>query len=215
LHDPSISNVLYQEENNLGMTIAKNLMEKASKLGSIFRLHPGICLRSKKMSKETRSNVWIIMLILSTIFLMWTLPLLLLSGGQVILEEGLKYAGSSFDIESLDKAALGYINMSMLKPLWEEIWIGILGIYCALGLRGTKKSIWWLSLFWGIMLIINAIIQGGYEVVILNWSSACLQTYLFLVLGIIAAASLLITSKNYFHNVAYGKSGFKSNASSI
>ena len=154
------------------------------------------------MSKVKKSNVWIILLILSAIFLLWTIPLLLLSGGQVILEEGLKYAGSSFDIGHLDAAALGYINMSMLKPLWEEVWIGIMGIYCAVSLKRMKEFAWWLSFFWGIMLITNAAIQGIYEVVILDWSSACLQTYLFLVLGTIAVASLHITKKNYFRNLA-------------
>ena len=150
------------------------------------------------MTKEQRSNVWIIMMILSALFLLWTIPLLLLSGGQMIFEEGLKYAGSSFDIGVLDKGALGYINLSMLKPLWEEIWIGILGFYCALGLKQGKKYAWNLSFMWGIMLIINAAIQGVYEVVLLDWSSACLQTYLFLVLGIVSVTSLLITRKSYF-----------------
>ena len=154
------------------------------------------------MTKEHKSKVWIIMLILSVLFLLWTIPLLLLSGGQIIFEEGLKYAGSSFNIGDLDEGALGYINMSMLKPLWEEIWIGILGIYCALGLKQGKKHAWKLGLMWGIMLIINAAIQGVYEVVLLDWSSACLQTYLFLVLGIVAVTSLLITRKSYFRNHA-------------
>jgi hypothetical protein len=88
--------------------------------------------------------------------------------------------------------------MAMLKPLWEEIWIGVLGIYCALGLRKKKKYAWILGLFWGIMLITNAVIQGVYEVAILNWSNACLQTYLFLLLGVIAVVSLLVTRREFF-----------------
>jgi hypothetical protein len=142
------------------------------------------------------------MLILSILFFVWTIPLLLLSGGQVILEDGLKYAGSPFNVGIMDKAALGYVNMSMLKPLWEELWIGILGIYCAIGLKRLNKHAWALSLTWGIMLIVNATIQGTYEIAILNWSSACLQTYLFLLLGTVAVTSLLITRKKYFRQVA-------------
>ena len=67
------------------------------------------------------------MMILSILFLLWTLPLLLLSGGTIIIEQGLKYAGSQFAISDIESAAIGYFNMSMLKPLWEEIWIGIFG----------------------------------------------------------------------------------------
>ena len=155
------------------------------------------------MKRDTKSNKsgWVIMLILSILFLVWTIPLLLLSGGQVIFEDGLKYAGSPFNVGIMDKAALGYVNMSMLKPLWEELWIGILGIYCAFGLKRLKKHAWALSLVWGIMLITNAVIQGVYEVVLLNWPSACLQTYLFLLLGTVAVTSLLITRKTYFRQV--------------
>ena len=73
------------------------------------------------LKEESRDKTTgIIMLVLSILFLMWTLPLLLLSGGSVILEQGLKLAGSSLAIGDIDKAARGYLNMAMLKPLWEE-----------------------------------------------------------------------------------------------
>jgi hypothetical protein len=138
------------------------------------------------------------MMVLSILLLVWTVPLLLLSGGTAILEQGLNLAGSPLAVEELDESAQGYLNMAMLKPLWEEIWIGVLGIYCALGLRKKKKYAWILGLFWGIMLITNAVIQGVYEVAILNWSNACLQTYLFLLLGVIAVVSLLVTRREFF-----------------
>lgn len=150
---------------------------------------------------KSKNSGWIVMLVLSILFFIWTIPLLLLSGGQVIFEDGLKYAGSPFNVGLMDKAALGYVNMSMLKPLWEELWIGILGLYCAFGLKGNQKHAWALSLVWGIMLITNAVLQGVYEVVLLNWPSACLQTYLFLLLGTVAVTSLLITRKTYFRQV--------------
>lgn len=151
------------------------------------------------MSAEYRSNsvIWIIMLVLSLLLLLWTVPLLLLSGGTAILEQGLSLAGSPLAVDQLDGAARGYMNMAMLKPLWEEIWIGIFGLYCAFALRQKKQYAWTLSLFWGIMLITNAVIQGMYEVAILNWSNACLQTYLFLLLGGVAVVSLLIARKGY------------------
>jgi len=152
-----------------------------------------------KIINRLSKMVWIVMLVLSLLFLSWTIPLLLFSGGQDVLEQGLKLAGSTMNVGVLDKAALGFMNMSMLKPVWEEVWIGILGVYCALNLRQMKKDAWTLSLFWGIMMLTNAAIQGTYEVVVLNWSGACLQTYLFLVLGSIAVLGLLITRKDYLN----------------
>jgi hypothetical protein len=154
------------------------------------------------MASENRSNnyVWVVVMVLSILLLVWTVPLLLLSGGRAILEQGLHLAGSPLAIGDIDEAAQGYLNMAMLKPLWEEIWISVLGIYAALRLRQGQRYAWTLGLFWGIMLIANAVIQGGYELVILNWSNACLQTYLFLLLGTIAVASLLVTRKGFFRH---------------
>jgi hypothetical protein len=79
------------------------------------------------------------MMVLSILFLLWTIPLLLLSGGTIIIEQGLKYADSEFVVRDIEPAALGYFNMSMLKPLWKELWIGILGIYLAVQLRKGKR----------------------------------------------------------------------------
>jgi len=147
------------------------------------------------MTKEKGFNksVWLIMMVLSLLFIVWTL--FVMSRGNEILPTALKLAGSSQAIEDIEKNALGFMNMSMLKSLREEIWIGILGLYCAFGLKQKKKYARTLGIFWGIMLITNAAIQGGYEVFILKWSNACLQTYVFLLLGTIALVSLLFARK--------------------
>ena len=47
----------------------------------------------------------------------------------------------------------------------------------------------------GIMMITNAAVQGGYEVLILGWSKVCLQTYSLLFPGIIALISVIISKK--------------------
>jgi hypothetical protein len=149
------------------------------------------------MSKENRFNkhVWKIMMVLSIIFIIWTL--FVMSRGTEILPTAFKLAGSSQAIEDIEKNALKFMNMSMLKPLWEEIWIGIFGLFIAFGLKRKRKYAWTLGIFWGIMMITNAAIQGGYEMIILGWSKVCLQTYLFLFPGIIALVSLLIVRKEF------------------
>jgi hypothetical protein len=132
-------------------------------------------------------------------FLAWNLLVLSFSR-DTTLEDALRLAGSSFVVEDIDEAGLGFLNMAMLKPLWEEIWIGIFGIYCALGLKKYKKDAWILSFFWGIMMITNAVIQGGYEVLVLKWPSACIQSYFFFLLGVIPVVSLLITRRKFVLN---------------
>jgi len=142
-------------------------------------------------------------MILSCLFLAWTL--FAISNGGSVLENGLtQFAGSSFDLGELDEAGRGFLDMSMIKPLWEELWIGILGIFFALGLRQMKRYAWTLGVVWGAMMLVNGLVQGLYEVVILSWSSPCPQTYIFLVLGAIAIVSLLAARKSYFVTQAEG-----------
>lgn len=151
------------------------------------------------MTKEKGKNVWLIMLILSCLILAWTI-FTMCNGGNV-LERGLSYyAGSSFDLGDLDEAAHGFLTMAMIKPLWEELWIGILGIFFALGLKRKMKYAWTLSILWSAMMLANGAIQGGYEIFILNWSSPCPQTYIFLVFGIIALVSLLVAKRGFSLN---------------
>ena len=139
------------------------------------------------------NRVWIIMLVLSIAFIIWTI--FVISRGTKILPTAFKLAGSPQLTGDFDERALAFMNMSMLKPLWEEMWIGVFGLFIAAGLRRMKKYAWTLALFWGIMMITNGVIQGGYEIFILGWSQVCLQTYIFLLPGIIAAGSMLIAKK--------------------
>ena len=151
------------------------------------------------MTEEKGYNkyVWLIIMILSLLFVAFTI-FAMSSGGDKVLETGLEdYAGSPLEVGDLDEAAHGFLSMSMLKPLWEEIWIGILGLFCALGLKQKKKYAWILGIFWSVMLLTNGAIQGGYELFILDWSSPCAQTYIFLVLGVIGLASLLVARKEF------------------
>jgi len=151
------------------------------------------------MSKEKgfHKYVWVIMLIFSFMLLAWCLLVLAFSR-DTILEDLIKLAGSSLIKEDLDEAALGFMNMAMLKPLWEEVWFGIFGIYCALALKGYRQDAWMLSFFWGIMMITNAVIQGSYEIFILGWSYACMQTYFFFLIGVIPIVGLLLIRKKYW-----------------
>ena len=120
-----------------------------------------------------------------------------MSRGTEILPTAFKLAGSPQLTEDIEKSALDFMNMSMLKPLWEGIWAGIFGLFIAFGLKRREKYAWKLGLFWGIMMLTNAAIQGGYEVIILGWSNVCLQTYIFLFLGVSTLVTIIISRKDF------------------
>jgi len=149
------------------------------------------------MTKEKgfKKNVWIVIMVLSIVFII--MSLFIMSNGENVLKTGLELAGSSQDTADIEENALNFINMSMLKPLWEGIWMGIFGLLIAFGLKKKINFAWMLGIVWGIMWLVNAAIQGGYEMLILGWSSPCVQTYLFLILGLIALPSLLIAREEF------------------
>jgi hypothetical protein len=150
------------------------------------------------MTKEKgfKKNVWIVIMILSIVFIV--MSLFIMSNGENVLKTGLKLASSSQSTEDIEENALNFINMSMLKPLWEGIWMGIFGLLIAFGLKKKINFAWILGIVWGIMWLANAAIQGGYEMLILGWSSPCVQTYLFLILGLISLPSLIIAREEFF-----------------
>lgn len=149
------------------------------------------------IEKEQRSNkAWSIMLVLSLAFIAVTL--FIMSNGSNILPTAFEIAGSEQATEDIEEKALNFINMSMLKPLWEGIWMGFLGIFIAFGLKKKEQFAWYMGMLWGIMMISNAAIQGGYEVLILGWSNVCPQTFLFLILGLVAVPTLLTNRKEFF-----------------
>lgn len=148
---------------------------------------------------KLKENVWVIMLVLSMIFIAVTL--FIMSNGNNIFPTALNIAGSSQNTADIEGKALTFINMSMLKPLWEGIWMGVFGVIIALGLKKevpeVQKYAWILGLVWGIMMLSNAAIQGGYEILILGWSMVCPQTFSFLFLGLVALVSLLIAREEF------------------
>lgn len=141
-------------------------------------------------------NVWKLMVVLSVFFIVWTL--FMISRGDNILPTAFRLAGSSQSTADIEKSALDFMNMTMLKPLWEGLWVGVFGLFFALGLKRGKRYAWTLSVLWAAMLITNAVIQGGYELLVLGWSKVCLQTVMFLVPGLIALVGLLIARKEFY-----------------
>ena len=141
-------------------------------------------------------NVWWVVMIVSVLFLAFNV--FAMSDPGSVLENGLTtYASSSFDLGELDEAGRGFLEMGMIKPLWEGLWVVVFGIFFALKLKQMKKYAWTLGIIWSAMILAYGVIQGGYEMVILGWSSPCFQSYLFLVFGIIPLVCLLVAKKGF------------------
>lgn len=103
------------------------------------------------MTKEKGFNkhVWKIMMFVSVIFINWIL--FVISRGSEILQRVFELADTSQLPQDIEENALDFLDMTMPEPLWEEIWIGIFGLYIAFGLRKKQKYAWTLNISWGIL----------------------------------------------------------------
>ncbi|UCH78866.1 MAG: hypothetical protein JSU81_02650, partial [Candidatus Coatesbacteria bacterium] len=86
------------------------------------------------------AQAWITMTVLCLLFMAWTL--FVITRGTEILPTAFEIAGSPQLTEDFDEKALDFMNMSMLKPLWEEMWFGIFGLFIAGGLKKRYKYAW-------------------------------------------------------------------------
>ncbi len=141
-------------------------------------------------------NVWWVVMIVSGAFLAFNV--LAMSNPGAVLETALsEYADSSFNLSLLDEDTRAFLDMAMIKPLWEGLWAVVFGVFIALKLRQMKRYAWILGVMWSGMILAYGVIQAGYEMVILGWASPCFQSYLFLILGIPPLVCLLVARKGF------------------
>ncbi|MGB7096453.1 MAG: hypothetical protein WBD62_17545, partial [Anaerolineales bacterium] len=74
---------------------------------------------------------------------------------------------------------------------------GILGLYCAWGLKKRVSFAWNLGMFWGVMMLVAGITLGLSELFIGNWPTVCIVTIVYSIIGVIALGCLLIVKKEF------------------
>ena len=144
--------------------------------------------------------VWPTMMVLSLIIIGFNL--LFMSVTELVFETTMERTGSSMTWESLDEETTAALRFFITESDRRAIWFGILGLFCAWGIKRKESFAWKLGAFWGVMLLVNGILLGGYELLILGWSTVCMATYELIIVGVIALGSLLIVKKEFPTDVA-------------
>ena len=147
------------------------------------------------MEKGRIRYVWPSIVILSLIIIGFSV--LFMSVTALVFDTTLERTGSSMTWQSLDEDAASALRFIITKPDRDEIWFGILGLFCAWGIKRKESFAWKLGILWSVMLIVSGIILAVYELFILGWSTVCLQTPEFIIIGGIALACLLIVKKEF------------------
>ena len=146
--------------------------------------------------KIVKSGVWRVISILSIVAIGFSFFWMALSG--IIFEAVMLNSGSLVTWADIgDAAGVNGILFIIRKSDWAELWLGIFGLFSAWGLKQGSRFAWKFGVLWSIMLIaqsINLVIQ---EVVLLGWSTVCLSTVEFMIIGVIGLASLYRAKKDF------------------
>ena len=139
--------------------------------------------------------VWPVLVILSLVIIVFSFFFMSVTG--LIFDVTLERTGSYMTWERLDERTAAALRFIITKPDRYDIWFGIIGLFSAWGIKKKESFAWKLGVLWGVMLIVNGIILAVYELVILGWSTVCMQMPVFTTVGVIALGSLLIVKKEF------------------
>jgi hypothetical protein len=116
---------------------------------------------------------------------------------DITFDISMEYPGSSLRWVDLDENSQIGMRFLILRPFWDEIIFGILGLYCAWGLKKRESYAWNLGIVWSVMVLAAGIALGLSEIIIGKWLSVCVVTYLYCITGLIALSSLFILKKEF------------------
>ncbi len=116
---------------------------------------------------------------------------------EITFDVSMEYAGSSLTWESLDEGSKDAMHFLIVRPFWDEILFGILGLFCAWGLKKRDSFAWKLGVFWGVMMLVAGIAIGLSELLIGKWPTVCMVTFVYSIIGVIALSCLFIVKKDF------------------
>jgi hypothetical protein len=152
-------------------------------------------MKSNVNEKGLDKNIWLIFTIMSIIIILSSV--FFMAFPEITFDISMEYPGSSLTWESLDEGSKAGMYFLILRPFWDEILFGIFGLYCAWGLKKRESYAWNLGVFWGVMMLVAGITLGLSELFIGKWSTVCIVTILYSIIGVIALSGLFMVKKEF------------------
>ena len=116
---------------------------------------------------------------------------------EITFDISMEYPGSTLTWENLDEGSKAGMYFLIVRPFWDEILLGFLGLYCAWKLKKRESFAWNLGVFWGLMMLVAGIAIGLSELLIGKWPGVCMVTLVYCIIGVITLICLLIAGKEY------------------
>jgi hypothetical protein len=144
--------------------------------------------------KGREKYIWLIFAIMSIIIILSSV--FFMAFPEITFDISMEYPGSSLTWESLDEGSKAGMYFLIVRPFWDEILFGIFGLYCAWGLKKRESYAWNLGVFWGVMMLVAGIALGLSELFIGKWSTVCIVTIVYSIIGVIALSCLFVVKKS-------------------
>ena len=145
--------------------------------------------------KERAKFIWLIIAALSIIIIFISIFFIAFPG--ITFDVSMEYPGSTLTWENLDEGSKAGMNFLIVRPFWDEILFGILGLFCAWGLKKRVSFAWKLGVFWGVMMLVAGISIGLSELFIGRWTTVCIVTFVYSIIGVITLSCLLIMKEEF------------------
>ena len=145
--------------------------------------------------KGREKYIWLIFAIMSIIIIL--LSVFFMAFPEITFDISMEYPGSSLTWEILDESSKVGMRFLIVRPFWDEILFGILGLFCAWGLKKRLSYAWNLGVFWGVMMLVAGIALGLSELFIGKWPTVCIVTIAYSLIGVIALSCLFIVKKEF------------------
>ena len=138
---------------------------------------------------------WLIVATMSLVVIL--VSVFFLAFPEITFDISMEYPGSSLTWEILDERSKVGMRFLIVRPFWDEILFGILGLFCAWGLKKRASFAWKLGVFWGVLMLMAGIAIGLSELLIGKWPTVCMVTFVYGIIGVIALSCLLIVKKEF------------------
>jgi hypothetical protein len=140
-------------------------------------------------------NIWLIFAFMSILILLSSIFFMVFP--EITFDISMEYPGSSLRWADLDESSQIGMRFLILRPFWDEIIFGILGLFIAWSLKKRDRLGWNLGVVWGIMMLTAGIALGLSELLIGKWLSICVVTGLYGIIGVIALGCLFLVRKGF------------------
>jgi hypothetical protein len=145
--------------------------------------------------KGRAKYIWLVFVFISSLILLSSI--FFMAFPDITFDISMEYPGSSLRWDDLDPTSQIGMRFLILRPFWDEIMFGILGLYCAWELKKREIFAWKLGVVWGVMMLAAGIALGLSELFIGKWPTVCLVTILYSIIGVIALCCLLSVKKEF------------------